>query len=422
MLMCLAAALVGVALFLRKQSLIGESLSHAAYPGVMVGILACGAFSCDSDDWTSPLLILTFAFLFALLGVYLIGFLERRCNMRSDSALCFILASFFGIGITLASQVQVLMPGLYRQAQSYLYGQAATMTDIYIAIYGSLSLVVLLAVVYFYKELKIITFDRQYARSLGIPVHKIDGLLFVLIALAVVIGVRSVGVVLMSAMLIAPAAAARQFTNRLSIMFILASVLGMTSGFLGNVLSVEWTASLTQEDPRIRLILPTGPMIVMVAAFFCVAALLFAPERGMVLRLVRSLRFRIQCISENILKAVWRFGPNQEASFKKITQFQSGSSLLLGWVVLNLVRNGWLERTSQKKYRLTQEGSIRAARIVRLHRLWELYLVDYLGMGAERVHRSAEEMEHILTPELEQELTVLLNDPKRDPHHQPIPP
>ena len=81
---------------------------------------------------------------------------------------------------------------------------------------------------------------------------------------------------------------------------------------------------------------------------------------------------------------------------------------------------GWLQKEGQG-YRLTPDGRQKAAQIIRLHRLWEVYLVDYLGQGVERVHRNAEEMEHILTPELEKELTILLQDPKRDPHHQPIP-
>ena len=92
------------------------------------------------------------------------------------------------------------------------------------------------------------------------------------------------------------------------------------------------------------------------------------------------------------------------------------------FILLQLSYNGWITSLSDGSYRLTNEGQIWAAKIVRLHRLWEVYLSDYLGVGAEKVHRNAEEMEHIITPQLERELTLLLQDPKRDPHHQPIPP
>jgi len=226
----------------------------------------------------------------------------------------------------------------------------------------------------------------------------------------------------MSAMLIAPPAAARQYTNKLYVMLILSGLFGMASGFFGNVLSVEVTDFFSVRYPGARLTFPTGPMIVVVASTLCVLSLLFAPERGMVLRALRIGFFRYRCQHENILKAIWRMGPTTEVSLASIAKYQEASALYLRIILLHLSINGWLERTAASCYRLTHDGRLRAAKIVRLHRLWEVYLADYLGVGAERVHRNAEEMEHIITPELEKELTLLLQDPKEDPHHQPIPP
>lgn len=423
MLMCLAAALVGVIVFLKKQSLLGESLSHTAYPGVIIGVLAAGILSMTEERETLlALFIMTGAFLSTIFGLLAINFLERKLNVRSDSALCFVLAAFFGIGLTLASEVQFSYPTLYRQVQIYLYGQAATMTDIYIAIYGALSAGVLLVVIFFYKEIQAIAFDREYARSLGLNTKGIDAIIFMLIVLAVVIGIRSVGVVLMSAMLIAPAAAARQFTDKLYVMFILAGVFGLLSGFFGNYLSVELGNALAFNYPGNRLALPTGPMIVMVASSICLLSLLFAPNRGLILRLLRIVRFRYQCVCENLLKAIWRYDADGAVTFETIAKYQSSSSLYLRFILWRLVHQGWVDHADLDAYSLTPEGRLRAAHIVRLHRLWEVYLVDYLGVGAERVHRSAEEMEHIISPQLEQELTLLLKDPKEDPHRQAIPP
>lgn len=423
MLMCFAAALVGVIVFLRKQSLLGESLSHAAYPGVILGVIFAGMLSLSEDEESIvAIFIMSGAFISTILGMWTITFLERRLKVRSDSALCFVLSAFFGIGLTLASQVQFAYTSLYRQVQVYLYGQAATMTDIHILIYGILSAVVLAVVILFYKEIQSIAFDRDYARSLGINTKLVDAIVFVLIVMAVVIGIRSVGVVLMSAMLIAPAVAARQYTNKLYVMFFFAGFFGLASGFLGNYFSVEFTKRLAVNYPMARLSLPTGPMIVIVASIFCLLSLMFAPRRGFLLRLGRIAKFRYQCICENLLKAIWRFGPDQSVSFEDIEKYQSASTLYLRFVLWRLTHQGWIEKDPLGYYRLTQEGSLHAAGIVRLHRLWEVYLVDYLGVGTERVHRSAEEMEHIITPELERELTLLLKDPKKDPHQQPIPP
>lgn len=422
--MCLAAALMGVIAFLRKQSLLGESLSHSTYPGVIIGALFAAALPSVTPESELALSvgIMAGAFVTALLGLYLIHFLERKVKVPSDSALCFILSAFFGIGLTLASRVQFSHTQLYKQTLVYLYGQAATMTDIHILIYGTMSLLLIVFIVLTYKELQTVTLDRNYATTLGLPVHLIDTLVFFAIVLAVVVGIRSVGVVLMSAMLIAPAVAARQYTHHLFKMFVLAALFGVASGFFGNVLSVELGQWLERHYPDTRLSLPTGPMIVLVAAAICVFSLLFAPERGLIVRLFRMSRFRHQCVSENLLKAMWRFGPDAVLPLHQIIQYQSGSDWYLRFVLRQLARQGWIERFKDGSYCLTPKGFQKAARTVRLHRLWEVYLADYLGVGAERVHRSAEEMEHIITPELEAKLIILLNDPTHDPHQQPIPP
>lgn len=421
MLMCLAASLMGVIVFLRKQSLIGEALAHASYPGVILGVLAAGILSIqENQEFQLSIFALIGAFFTSLLGLWAIHFLEKRMRVPSDAALCFVLSTFFGIGLTITSEVQFSFTSLYKQSLTYLYGQAATMTDIHIVIYGVLALVVIVMILLLYKELQIMTFDRQYAKSLGIRVQSIDLVLFILVAIAVIIGIRSVGIVLMSAMLIAPAVAARQFTNRLSILLMLAALFGILSGFLGNYFSVNLTEILAKAYPSARIILPTGPMIVLVATAICTISLLFAPERGLLIRLWRIAHFRYTCICENILKEMWRIDSKASINLENIGKYQTISRPYLKLLLRRMVQNGWIVH-QKNLYRLTVDGQHRAAHIVRLHRLWEVYLANYLGMGGEKVHRNAEEMEHILTPELERELTLLLEDPKQDPHQQPIP-
>lgn len=422
MFMCLAASLMGVLVFLRRQSLVGEALSHASYPGVILGIIAAGALSIqERQSGILSLLVLTGAFITALVGLWTIHLLEKKMKVPSDAALCFVLSSFFGVGLTMASEVQFSFTSLYKQALNYLYGQAATMTDIHIFIYGTLALGVIITIMLLYKELQVMMFDRQYARSLGVHVKSIDLLLFILVALAVIIGIRSVGVVLMSAMLIAPAVAARQLTNRLPNMLLLSGLFGLISGFFGNYLSVELTDSLARTYPSARIVLPTGPMIVLVATSICIASLFFAPERGVFVRLWRIACFRMTCICENLLKEMWRLNPKGKVSLEQLAEYQTVSHPYLKFLLWRMARNGWVGKSGKGTFYLTGDGGHRAAHIVRLHRLWEVYLAHHLGVGVERVHRNAEEMEHILTPELERELTLLLQDPKEDPHRQPIP-
>ncbi len=413
MLLCLVAAVVGVLVFLRKRSLLGESLAHATYPGVTGAILCAGFFSLEKS---LPIVILVGAFLTALLGFWVIERMEKKLKTSSDVALTAVLALFFGIGVTIASIAQHGYPHLYRQMQAYLYGQAATMTDIHIVIYGVLALLIVAFIVIFYKELLTLSFDASFAKTSGIVSRFLEPMVFCVIVLALVIGVRCAGVILMSAMLIAPAAAARQFTNRLSQMFVWAGFFGALSGFLGIYCSV-----VVSENVTGHYTVPTGPMIVLISGALALYALLFAPKRGLVVRYFRIARFRAVCVQENLLKAIWRYTQEDhkvtvETLVKKIGFPSMYMRLLLG----RLVRQKALYKDGHG-YNLTPLGNKRGARIVRLHRLWEAYLVHSLGLKVERVHKSAEEMEHILTPELEKKLTLLLDDPKQDPHDQPIP-
>lgn len=421
-LLCFVSALVGVLVFLRKETLLGESLSHSTYPGVILGVLGANALGFQAhDELGMTFFIMIGAALGALAGLYAIRSLVLRVGIRNDSALCFILAAFFGVGLTLASRLQFTHTESYRQIQAYLYGQAATMTDVHIAIYGVLSLLSAGLFILFFKELKTTYFDRDYAKSQGVPVQFIETLFFFLVVLSVVIGIRCVGVILMSAMLIAPAIAARQHSHHLHIILFFAALYGTLSGFLGNYLSIELASVWVPPGAR-PLPLPTGPMIVLCSSVLCLFALLFAPDRGLFQRVWRIFWFRHRCRYENLLKGIWRLSPQGEISFDQLMQIQGSSRWLLLWQLKRLQKRHLLVQPQKQSYSLTSQGRKKAAHIVRLHRLWELYLADCLGMGVDRVHRSAEEMEHIITPDLEARLTKLLHNPQKDPHQQPIPP
>lgn len=391
-LMCLSSSLMGVLIFLRKRSLLSESLSHATYPGACLGVALFALFFPQYEEWTF-LAVLGGAFVSSLLGLKAIHWLEEKGKVRTDAALCFVLAVFFGIGIVIASAMQAKLPTWHKQVQMLLFGQAATMSDIHIWIYGGLAAVVALFLFLTFRPLQSSLFDRDFSIGAKIPVQALERIFFWLLLLSLIIGIRSVGVVLMSGMVIAPAVAARQYSDRLQTVFLLAGFFGAMSGLLGNTLSVLANV-------------PTGPIIVLVGTTFALFSLLFAPKRGLLFRIGRILAFRLRCLEENILKGIWKKG-----------KFSEVASFRLRYVLWRLKREGWIN----DRLELTSDGNKKAASIVRLHRLWELYLTQSLGFHAENVHRTAEEMEHILTPEMEEKLTRLLANPKHDPHHQPIP-
>jgi len=406
-LLCVSASLMGVILFLQKRLLIGESVSHAAYPGAIAAIFALAWIAPEWEEYAF-LAVLGGALISSWLGLRTIGFLERRGKVRNDAALCFTLALFFGAGVLLSSWLQTALPGWVGQAQTLLFGQAATLTDEHVFIYGAVVFACALFIALAFRPLQALLFDREFGISIGLPTRTIERALLWLLLFSIVLGIRSVGVILMSGMLIAPAVAARQFSNRLKTIFWLAALFGGCSGLLGSVLSVEIAIRFPE------LYLPTGPMIVLVGSLFALFGLLCSPKRGILFRLARLASFRLRCLEENMLKGIWKKGVTDVQELKR------HYPPILGLVLLRLARQGWIIREGSH-LRLTHDGQARAAAIVRLHRLWELYLTEQLGVHVEQVHRSAEEIEHVLTPELEARLTHILSNPKRDPHQQPIP-
>lgn len=412
MFMCLASSLMGTLMFVKRRSLLGETLSHATYPGIVLSGLL-GAMLVQPNSLRALFLFLSGAALFAYLGLEIIEKLRSRLKIHFDAALCLILSLSLGIGVVFASRMQFTAPLWYQQTQTFLYGQAATMNDIHILIYGTLSCLITAFILVRYREIELSLFDQEYGKGLGMPLLSIYRLIFLFLILSIVVGIRSVGVVLMAGMLIAPAAAARSFTDRLSLLLPLAALFGMVSGFGGNYLSVKLSSS--------GFHLPTGPMILLFAVSLTLLSLIFAPKRGVVSRLIRRNRFRRRCQSENVLKTLWKGGEEISLSHGEILKWNEMGPIRFRGVLYKLRREGWISKEGRKRVILTSDGVKKAEYLVRLHRLWELYLVSCLKADEERVHYSAEEMEHILTPSLEARLSTLLNDPRTDPHQKPIP-
>lgn len=415
MLMGLSAALIGAILLVERRSLIGEALSHAAYPGILLAPLLAAQLKLP---FSYPLLITAFvgALVATWVGARAVNRYQHQLKISPDVSLAIVSSLFLGLGVLFASRLQFVDPKAYQHLQTLLYGQVTTMTDGYLIVYALFGLVCLGSIAWKFRQIELALFDRQFAAALAFKRRGIDRALLLLLILSVIFGIRSVGVILMSGMLIAPPIAARQLTNRFSHLLIISGCFGVLSAFSGNVLALYlpmWFGSSSA--------LPTGPVIILTSAFFCVATLLFAPKRGALFRLVRALRFRLVCLSENVLKTLWKEGAHRSPiQLERLAKWQNGPSLFLFGALAYLRLKG-LIFWKKGNYALTRVGELRAAQLIRLHRLWELYLTSELHIDQARVHRSAEEMEHILTPALEEKLTKLLNDPKIDPHKQPIP-
>ena len=388
-----AASLLGVLTFIRKQSLIGETLTHATYPGVIFAALFLSFF-----DKASMVLMLLGALVFSFLALWILEFLIKKRKLHADASLSFVLSSFFGVGLLLVSFMQTGHTKYYKQALLYLYGQAATLTDTHVFLYVGLSVVVIGFVMACYPYLEAIYFDRNFAASIGIRTVVIETLGFFLLVLMVFLGMRTVGIVLLSGMLIAPAVAARQYTNALSKMFVLAAVFGAISGVLGNILSVEIGFLFSK-----KVFLPTGPMIVLTSSLIAVYSLLFAKERGVVVRFLRKTKFKITTMQENLLKKMYSKKDNEHCCFCEICHWEYTHKIFVQFLLRRMIKNGWLVKVN-KQFCLTKDGQKKAAKIIRIHRLWEVYLAEIIGMKGEKVHLNAEQMEHVITNKMEQKL------------------
>lgn len=257
---------------LRKQSLLGDAISHAALPGIAIAFLITGAK--DSNT------LLLGALISGLIGTFWIRGIISKTHLKSDTALGLILSLFFGFGMLLLTFIQKQPNANQAGLDKYLFGQAATLVESDVWMMATVTGVCLIVLLLFWKEFKILLFDKDYAKTLGFNTKTIDVLITSFIVLAIVLGLQTVGVVLMSAMLLAPAAAARQWTNSLSKMVFLAAVFGAFSGVFGTAISAS------QNN------LSTGPVIVLVAAVFVFVSFMFSPSRGLLFKQIRFIKNR----------------------------------------------------------------------------------------------------------------------------------
>lgn len=274
----IVCGMLGSFAVLRRQSLLGDAISHAALPGIVIAFMITGV--------KDPLIFFAGAVASGIIATVWIMGITGKTRLKSDTALGIILSVFFGFGMLLLTMVQKWPNANQAGLETFLFGQAATMVESDVILISVVAAFSLAFIFIFWKEFKIISFDPQYARTIGFNIRFLDILLTSLIVVAIVIGLQIVGVVLMSAMLVAPAAAARQWTNRLALMISLAAVFGAFAGLSGTAISASGAN------------IPTGPVVVLFAIFLVVVSFVFAPERGLLFRQLRHQKNR-KSIREN---------------------------------------------------------------------------------------------------------------------------
>jgi manganese/zinc/iron transport system permease protein len=422
MLLGVTSGIVGTFMLLRRQALIGDVVSHSALPGVAIAFLIGESISPGSGrslHW-----LLTGAAATGLLAVVCVGIIRRFSVVKPDAALATVLGVFFGFGAVLFKTVQELDTGDQAGLKQFILGSASTMIAADVAIIAKATVVVLVLSLLLFKELSILSFDEDFAAAQGWPVGLLDLGLTGLVVGITVIGLQSVGI-LMVALLITPPTAARFWTDNFARMTFVAAAIGGASATVGSLLSAM--------VPK----LAGGPTIVLAGTAFFILSMLFGTRRGIVRRWLLHVRNKHRIGRDDLVRAMYeiieaRLAATGESSavhslpdceivrdsidpfsrqavdLDELFRHRSWLMRRVKQTVAVAEREGIIRMDSETGWRLTKAGAAAARRAVRNHRLWEMYLISHAEIAPSHVDRDADNIEHVLGAEIVEQLERLL--------------
>ncbi|MCB0735615.1 MAG: metal ABC transporter permease [Flavobacteriales bacterium] len=405
LILCAISGLVGTFTFLRKRSLIGDVISHAVLPGIALAFII--------GHQKNVLYLIIGATITGWISTYLVEYITRHSKIKSDTAIALILSVFFGIGVLLLTHIQHTGAGSQSGLDQFIFGRASAMNQSDIVLFGSVGIVILVLTLIFFRGFSILSFDEGYANAIGFPIAWLKLILSIITVITVAMGVQAVGVVLMSALLITPAAAARFWTNKIHILAILAVLFASISGIIGSAVSYTYNG------------MPTGPWIVVIVSLLAFLSAIIGSKTGILKSWNLRRRNNVKILKENTIKLFYALNSEQPDNsgfqFSEIAENARMENTTLRSGLKLLRKEGWLIGNDRQGYQTTEEGKREARAIVRKHRLWELYISKYMHLQPDHVHDDAEGIEHVITPEIERELEEQLDFPKLDPHNSEIP-
>jgi len=349
----MVSGVLGCFAVLRRESLMGDALSHAALPGVTIAFLVAGR---DLG------VLLIGAGIASWVGVQFIRAVLHTTRLKQDATMGIVLAVWFAFGIAMLAYIQSIPDASQAGLDSFIFGQAAAIIESDVQLISIVGLISFVILGLFWKEFKLITFDPLFAQANGFRVGFINSLLTTLIVVAIVLGLQLAGVILMVGMLIAPAIAARQWTQKLEQMIILSAVMGAFAGGIGAVLSAV--------DAKV----PTGPMIIVVAFTLVIISIGFAPERGLVWTMMRRRNDARRFASLQLLRDVYRYAIAHEPANHPVPDMflrgVRGNTSQLG--LDELLKLSYITQDSDS-WQLTASGVERAKNDHHNQQLWDTY-------------------------------------------------
>lgn len=390
-----AAAMVGVFMLLRRRSLVGDVIGHASFPGIAIAFLTLELLAPNTGK--SMPLLLAGAFVSGLIGVACTTLILRNSRVKEDAALAIVLSVFFGLGIVLFTVIQRMPTGNAAGLQHFIFGKAASMVARDVLLIGAASVTIMLTCAVLFKEFALLSFDERFGAAQGWPVLLLDLGLMSLVAGVTVVALQSVGMLLAVAMLVTPAAAARFWTDHLVRMTILAAFLGGLAALLGVFASALF--------PR----LAAGAVIVLASSSLFAFSMFCGARRGILVRVRRQWRLRRKVGRDHLLRAFFEqlesqlpraeLQHNLHQHFlgeRALRAHRSWSPTEFTRLLRNASRAGLIAEGNSGEFRLTEFGADEARTVVRNHRLWEMYLIEYADIAPSHVDRDADDIEHLL--------------------------
>lgn len=397
------AGLVGSFLLLRKQSLLGDALSHATLPGIGIAFAIMSTLGFSGKSLPGLLLGATIT---GLLGVLLVLAIRRTTRLKDDAAMGIILSVFFGLGVAILKMVERIPGQSAAGLDGFIYGKTASMVWSDFFLIAGILIVTTIVTISILKELTLLCFDSNFASAQGSPTLWLDIILMTLVTAVTVVGLQAVGLILIIAFLITPPTAARFWTNRLGWMLFLSATIGAISGWLGVSISALYSN------------LPAGAIIVITAAVLFLFSMVFGTARGVLPRYLRHLRLQRKVGRQHLLRSTYEILEETQET-KPLKNLPIAMDLLrkhrywakgeLSKLIRQARSEDHIERQPSGELRLSESGFGEASRITRNHRLWELYLIKYADIAPSHVDRDADMVEHLLGAEIVHQLEAELD-------------
>ncbi len=388
--------ILGTFIVLRNMSMIGDALSHSILPGIFVAFIILGY---------STLGFFIGSVVAGLITTAIITWIQLKVKTKNDAAIGIVFTFMFAIGVMGISWLSNEQ-GAHLDLKDFLFGSVLGVSNEDLFLTAFICLYTLISVILFYRYLFISTFQPIVAQTMGISVKTIHYFLMMLLSLVVVSALKTVGVILVVAMLITPSATALLLSYKLKTVLILSILIGILSSVLGLILAI-----LFDTTP--------GPAIVLVATLFYLLAVAFSPSKGLIFKYFRVKKQNRKINTDHVLKLLAKNEETMLGVEYISKQLGLSKQYVLG-LLDNLVKKNFLIK-NEKNYRLSAIGLTKGQELIRAHRLWESYQVQKMGLKLDQIHEEAEIYEHLLDEDILDQVDHKLGYPDTDPHGSPIP-